>query len=106
MTLSVEAWLRQMCDATDTPPQTDDIAVLLAAWAGVVAARQALLDGERPDLASATVLEVVRDIVAELELRQDMWRAALAGARQSVGTHRVGVAQVRRYQRAPNAADF
>jgi hypothetical protein len=106
MSVSVEAWLRGLCDATGEPPQTDNIDVLLAAWSGVVAARQALLDGERPDLAGAIVLEVVRDIVAELELRQDTWRAALAVARQTVGMHRVGVAQVRRYQRATNAADF
>jgi len=106
MTLSVEAWLRQMCDATDMPPQTDDFGVLLAAWAGVVAARQALLDGERPDLAGAIVLDVVRDIIAELELRQNKWRAALAGARRVVGMQRVGVTQVRRYQRAADAADF
>ena len=87
------------------PPQTDDLTTLLAAWAVVVSARQAMLDAERPDLAGAIVVEVVRDIVAELELRQDAWRVALAVAHQRVGMHRVGVAKVRRYQRS-NAADF
>jgi hypothetical protein len=87
------------------PPQTDDITALLAAWAVVVSARQAMLDAERPDLAGAVVVEVVQDIVAELELRQDAWRVALAIAHQRVGMHRVGVAKVRRYQRS-NAADF
>jgi hypothetical protein len=100
-----EAWLRRLCDATGMPPQTDDITALLAAWAVVVSARQAMLDAERPDLAGAVVVEVVQDIVAELELRQDAWRVALAIAHQRVGMHRVGVAKVRRYQRS-NAADF
>jgi len=87
------------------PPQTDDIATLLAAWSVVVSARQEMLDAERPNLAGAIVVEVVQEIVAELELRQDAWRGALAVAHQRVGTHRVGVAKVRRYQRS-NAADF
>jgi hypothetical protein len=100
-----EAWLRRLCDATGMPPQTDDITTLLAAWAVVVSARQAMLDAERPDLAGAIVVEVVRDIVTELELRQDAWRVALAIAHQRVGMHRVGVAKVRRYQRS-NAADL
>ena len=104
--MTAEAWLRCLCDATGTPPQTDDIDTLLAAWAGVVAARQAMLDGERPNLAGAIVVEVVQEIVVELELRQDAWRAALASARQRVGMQRVGVVKARCYQRASNAADF
>jgi hypothetical protein len=87
------------------PPQTDDITTLLAAWAVVVSARQQILDAERPDRAGAIVVEVVQEIVAELELRQDAWRVALAVAHQRVGMHRVGVTKVRRYQRS-NAADF
>ena len=46
------------------------------------------------------------EIVVELELRQDAWRAALAIARTGVGMQRVGVAKARCYQRASNAADF
>ena len=103
--MTPEAWLRRLCDATGMPPQTDDIATLLAAWSVVVSARQEMLDAERPNLAGAIVVEVVQEIVAELELRQDAWRGALAVAHQRVGTHRVGVAKVRRYQRS-NAADF
>ena len=103
--MTPEAWLRRLCDATGMPPQTDDITTLLAAWAVVVSARQQILDAERPDLAGAIVVEVVQEIVAELELRQDAWRVALAIAHQRVGMHRVGVAKVRRYQRS-NAADF
>ena len=103
--MTPEAWLRRLCDATGLPPQTDDITTLLAAWAAVVSARQQILDAERPDLAGAIVVEVVQEIVAELELRQDAWRVALAIAHQRVGMHRVGIAKVRRYQRS-NAADF
>ncbi|MEO8842733.1 MAG: hypothetical protein ABI591_13630 [Kofleriaceae bacterium] len=104
--MTAEAWLRRLCDATGLPPQTDDITALLAAWAVVVSARQEILDAERPNLAGAIVVEVVREIVAELELRQDSWRVALAIAHQKIGRHRVGVAKVRRYQRSTNAADF
>lgn len=104
--MTAEGWLRRLCDATGMPPQTDDITALLAAWAVVVSARQQMLDAERPNLAGAIVVEVVQEIVAELEMRQDAWRVALAVAHLRVGMHRVGVAKVRRYQRSTNAADF
>jgi hypothetical protein len=104
--MTAEAWLRCLCDATGHPPQTDDIPMLLAAWAVVVSARQEILDAERPNLSGAIVVEVVQALVAELETRQDAWRVALAAARNGVGMHRVGAAKVRRYQRSTNAADL
>jgi hypothetical protein len=104
--MTAEVWLRRLCDATGMPLQTDDITALLAAWTAVVSARQEMLDEERPNLAGAIVVEVVQEIVAELEMRQDAWRVALAVAHERVGMQRIGVAKVRRYQRSSNAADF
>jgi hypothetical protein len=90
-----------MCDATGTPPQTDDIDLLVREWVGIVAARAALL-ADPPSSFS----KELRPMMDELEARQEAWRAALDVARQRVGAQRVGVAQVRRYQRLDGAADF
>jgi hypothetical protein len=93
-------WLQRLTDATPYPTATDPDA-LLAAWVVVVAARQKILDEGKvaigPDLASA---------YAELVLRQDTWCAALAAAREALGQQRLGIVQVRRYQRAFAAADL
>ena len=103
--MTPETWLRALCDATGMPTQTDDIPALLAAWDGVVVARQVMLDAERPSF-NAVVIEVCQQLIAELERRQDAWRVALAGARDAIGTQRVSVAKARRYQRSTNSADL
>ncbi len=103
--MTPESWLRALCDATGLPPPNHDIPALLAAWEGVVAARQVMLDAERPSF-NAVVIDVCQQVIAELEMRQDAWRVALAGARDAIGTQRVSVAKVRRYQRSTNSADL
>jgi hypothetical protein len=93
-------WLERLIDATPYPTATDPDA-LLAAWVVVVGARQKILDESKvaigPDLAA---------LYAELVLRQDTWCAALAAARENLGQQRLGIVQVRRYQRALPAADL
>lgn len=93
-------WLQRLTDATPYPTATDPDA-LLAAWVVVVAARQKILDEGKvaigPELAA---------LYAELVLRQDTWCAALAAAREALGQQRLGIVQVRRYQRAFAAADL
>lgn len=88
-------WVQRLLDATALPPETDDVDALLAAWATVVAARQALLaEADRPTrLAPSPMID-------ELFACEEAWRQALAAARQRVGSHRVHAAQVRRYQHA------
>ena len=103
--MTPESWLRALCDATGMPPRTHDIPALLAAWEGVVVARQVLLDADRPSF-NAVVIEVCQQTIAELELRQDAWRLALADARDEIGVQRVSVAKARRYQRSTNSADL
>ncbi|MEO6777431.1 MAG: hypothetical protein ABI467_31180 [Kofleriaceae bacterium] len=94
------SWLQRLCDATPYPTATAPDA-LLAAWDIVVVARQRILDEGKvaigPDLAV---------LFAELELRQDTWCAALAAAREALGQQRLGIVQVRRYQRVLRAADL
>ena len=93
-------WLQRLIDATPYPTTTDPDA-LLAGWVVVVATRQTILDEGQvaigPDLAS---------LYAELVLRQDTWCAALAAAREILGQQRLGIVQVRRYQRAFDTADL
>ena len=93
-----DRWLRRLCDATASPPETDDVDALLAAWAGVVAARQAILDEAPPAIAPSSLAD-------ELARREDAWSQTLAAARQRVGAHRMHAAQVRRYQQLPLSAD-
>ncbi|MEP6860385.1 MAG: hypothetical protein ABJE66_07185 [Deltaproteobacteria bacterium] len=96
----VADWLQRLIDATPYPTATDPDA-LLAGWVVVVSARQKILDEGTvtigPDLASQ---------YAELVLRQDTWRAALAAACEMLGQQRLGIVQVRRYQRAFDTADL
>lgn len=98
--MNVADWLQRLCDATPYPTETEPGA-LLAAWRVVVAARQKILDEGKvaigPELAP---------LFAELELRQDTWCAALAAAREMLGQQRLGIVQVRRYQRVLRAADL
>ena len=93
-------WLQRLVDATPYPTATDADA-LLADWAVVFVARQKILDEGKveigPDLAA---------LYTELVLRQDTWCAALVTARQTLGNQRMGMAQVRRYQRSFGAADL
>ena len=93
-------WLQRLIDATPYPTATDPDA-LLADWAVVVAARQKILDEGKvvigPELAA---------LYAELVLRQDTWCAALAAGREALGQQRLGIVQVRRYQRTLSAADL
>ena len=93
-------WLHRLTEATPYPTATDPDA-LLADWAVVVAARQKILDEGKvavgPELAA---------LYAELVLRQDAWCAALAAARDGLGQQRLGIVQVRRYQRAFDLADL
>jgi hypothetical protein len=94
------AWLQRLVDATPYPTDHDP-EVLLALWAVVVAARQRILDEGNvaigPELAG---------LYAELVQRQDAWTAALTMARDALGQQRMGIAQVRRYQRSFGAADL
>jgi hypothetical protein len=98
--MSAADWLQRLIDATPCPTATDPDA-LLADWAVVVVARQKILDRGKvaigPELAA---------LYAELVLRQDAWCAALAAARESLGQQRLGIVQVRRYQRAFDLADL
>jgi hypothetical protein len=93
-------WLQRLIDATPYPTATDPDA-LIASWVGVVADRQKILDEGKvaigPDLAS---------LYGELVLRQDAWCGALAAAREMLGQQRLGIVQVRRYQRAFDTADL
>jgi hypothetical protein len=102
--MNAEEWLCHLRDATSLPPSTDDPDTLIAAWEVVVVARQELLD-HAPNLRSV-VVDVVQQLGLEIESRQQAWRDAFAFARDRIGTQRVGVAKVRRYQRSTNAADF
>ena len=98
--MSAAAWLQRLVDATPYPTATDPDA-LLAHWAVVVADRQKILDEGKvaigPELAA---------LYAELVQRQDSWCAALVTARDSLGQQRMGIVQVRRYQRSFGAADL
>jgi len=98
--MNAAAWLQRLIDATPYPTATDPDA-LLAAWVVVVAARQKILDEGKvaigPDLAA---------LYSELVVRQDTWCAALAAARETIGQQRLGIAQVRRYQRAFDLAEL
>jgi len=98
--MSAAAWLQRLVDATPYPTDTDPDA-LLALWALVVVARQKILDEGKvaigPDLAA---------LYAELVLRQDSWCVALDAARESLQQQRLGIVQVRRYQRQLSAADL
>ena len=93
-------YLQRLVDATPYPTATDADA-LLAEWAVVFAARQKILDEGKveigPDLAA---------LYSELVLRQDTWSAAFITVRQTLGQQRMGIAQVRRYQRSFGAADL
>jgi hypothetical protein len=93
-----DSWLRRLCDATASPPETDDVDALLAAWAGVVAARQAILDEAPAALAPSPLAD-------ELARRETAWSHTLAAARERVGAHRMHATQVRRYQQLPLSAD-
>jgi hypothetical protein len=95
-------WFERLREATIAPPETDDITMLLAAWASVVLARQAVLDEVDPPL---MVTPEDRAITSEILACEQLWRSALASARHRVGAQRIHTAQVRRYQRAPGAAD-
>ena len=98
--MSAADWLQRLVDATPYPTDTDPDA-LLALWAVVVVARQKILDEGKvaigPDLAA---------LYAELVLRQDSWCAALDAARETLRQQRLGIVQVRRYQRQLSAADL
>jgi hypothetical protein len=98
--MSAAEWLQRLVDATPYPTETDPDA-LLALWAVVGAARQKILDEGKvalgPDLAA---------LYAELVLRQDAWCTALAAARETLTQQRLGIVQVRRYQRVLSAADL
>jgi hypothetical protein len=98
-----EAWLRRFCDATTAPPATDDIDELLAAWTVVEAARQALLDG--PDRPQALASELA-PLVAEIAIREDVWRCALAAGLSRIGAQRMHATQIRRYQRSSGPAEL
>jgi hypothetical protein len=73
---------------------------LLATWSVVVAGRQKILDE-----GAVAIGPELAHLHAELELRQDTWCAALAAAREKLGQQRLGIVQVRRYQRVLRAAD-
>ncbi|HET9992017.1 MAG TPA: hypothetical protein VFQ65_25985 [Kofleriaceae bacterium] len=89
-----------MCDATPYPTETEPGA-LLATWSVVVAARQKILDEGK-----VTIGPELAPLFAELELRQGTWCAALAAARNELAQQRLGIVQVRRYQRVLRAADL
>ena len=92
-----------MRDATIAPPETDDITALLAAWASVVSARQALLDEvDRPQM----VMPADRAITTEILACEQLWRTALLSARHRVGAQRIHMRQAHRYQRSPGVADL
>ena len=102
--MSAAEWLQRLVDATPYPTQTEgttDPDALLALWAVVVADRQKILDEGKvaigPELAN---------LYAELVQRQDAWCAAITAARDALGQQRMGIAQVRRYQRSFGAADL
>ncbi len=95
-------WFERLLEATSPPPETDDITMLLAAWASVVSARQALLDeADRPQ----TVMPEDRAITTEILAREQLWRTALLSARHRVGAQRIHMRQAHRYQRSLDAAD-
>ncbi len=97
------SWFVRMRDATIAPPETDDITALLAAWASVVSARQALLDEvDRPQM----VMPADRAITTEILACEQLWRTALLSARHRVGAQRIHMRQAHRYQRSPGVADL
>ena len=98
--MTAAVWLQRLTDATPYPTATDPDA-LLADWVVVVAARQKILDEGKVAIGADLAA-----LYAELVLRQDAWCAALATARDSLGQRRLGIVQVRRYQRAFDLADL
>jgi hypothetical protein len=98
--MSVGDWLQRMCDATPYPTETEPGA-LLASWQVVAAARQKILDERTVAIGSD-----LAPLYAELVHRQDCWCAALAVARVQLAQQRLGIVQVRSYQRVSRAADL
>jgi hypothetical protein len=98
--MSAADWLQRLTDATPSPTATDPDA-LLADWAVVVAARQKILDEGKVAIGAELAA-----LYAELVLRQDAWCAALAAAREALCQQRLGIVQVRRYQRAFDLAEL
>jgi hypothetical protein len=87
-------WLHRLRDATTLPPETDDVDVLLAAFAQVSAAREAIL-------AQATPLRIAGErgeVYADLQNREAAWRTTLATARHRVAAHRIAASQAQRYR--------
>ncbi|CAN5680798.1 hypothetical protein BH11MYX1_BH11MYX1_39880 [soil metagenome] len=96
-------WFERMLEATTPPPETDDIATLLAAWSAIVSVRQALLDeAGRP----RAIMPEDTAITAEILACEQRWHTALASARHRVGAQRIHTRQAHRYQRALDAADL
>jgi hypothetical protein len=98
--MNAAGWLQRLIDATPYPTTTDPDA-LLADWVVVVAARQKILDEGKvalgPELAAP---------YGELVQRQESWCAAFAAACENLAQQRLGIVQVRRYQRSVSAADL
>lgn len=81
----------RLLEATPMPPAAvTDIAELIAAANAMTLARSEILAVAEPAAADPTLL-------AELELRQDAWNAALAEARSKLLGQQVGVRGLRAY---------
>jgi hypothetical protein len=101
--MTAKAWLERLRDATTAPPASDVAAELLAAWAPIAAARKAIFD--EPGAPTKLPRELA-PLVDELAVREAVWLAVLAAARDRVVTARVAMGKARRYQQAGQPADL
>jgi len=81
-----------------TPEPPGEVDQLLAGFDAMLAGRAEVLAAIAPPLVLAAA---DRPLYAELERRDAAWQAALAAARQSIGTQRCGAAQLRAYAQTP-----
>lgn len=87
--------LERLLAATPAPPAVDDPEALLAMLAEALPARQAILDQLGPG--RPLLDDGERALADEIFARQAAWAAALARARDQLGTARVGTSKLRHY---------
>jgi hypothetical protein len=80
---------------TPTPPADATVDALLVAFGEIASRRQAILDAVAE--ISPVASDADRAARDELMARQEAWHAALASAREAVGSQRVGAQLLRRY---------
>ncbi|HET7503946.1 MAG TPA: hypothetical protein VFK02_23150 [Kofleriaceae bacterium] len=91
--------LARLLARTPPPPAAEtDADQLLAAFAVIIAEREAVIAQIAPPL---PLTDADRELLVELVRRQDAWHDALTAAQRTALSHRHGAAQLRAYARRP-----